>query len=242
MAMVFEKITATTRLSDTGEPVDQESGFVSVARSQAGFSLAELATVIFVLTAILGLAVLGINNSLRGIHANTAVHQVATTLREARQRAMSTNRNHQVTFVGNNQIRVQRWCTGADTAPPPAGDPGCAGAAPGAWNNLPTAVNPSLTLGNQNRFMRDVVGLVSPDGFGNNPAEPAIDFTTPGPFVFTPEGFLVQDDTALNNIANGTIYIGDQIDSNIVRAVTILGSVGRVRTWNWITTSGIWRR
>ena len=236
--MVFGKITATILSSDAGKPANRKNNFVSVARARAGFSLVELALVILVVTTVLGLAVLGTNNTLRGINANTAAHQVAATLREARQRAMSTNRNHQVTFVGNNQITVQRWCTGADmTLATP--DPGCAAA---GWNNLPAAVDPSLTLGNQNRFMRNVVGLVSPDGFGNNPAEPAIDFTTVGPFVFTPEGFLVQSAPALNNITNGTIYIGDQRDPSVVRAVTILGSVGRVRTWNWITNSGTWRR
>ena len=176
--MVFEKITATTLLSDVGKPIDRENCFVPVARSQAGFSMVELALILFAFTALGGLAVLGINSSLRGIHANTAVHQVAATLREARQRAMSTNRNHQITFDGDNQIIVRRQCTVADAdSSSPSKDPGCAAA---GWNELPAAVNPSLTLGNQNRFMRNVAGLVSPDGFGISPTA-AIDFTTVGP-------------------------------------------------------------
>ena len=235
--MVFSKIAATTSCSDAGKLGDQQNGFVTDARSQAGFSLIELALTMFVLTIIVGFAVFGIGNSLRGLNTNKAVQQVAATLRESRQRAMSMNRNHRLRFVGADQIVVERWCTDGDRTSPLAVDSNCTGLPAPDWS-VPSMANPSLTLVDQSAFTRN--GQASPEGFGSTITE-AVDFEALDNVMFTPEGSLVQE-TNPDIIVNGTIYVGHQNDTGLMRAVTVLGSVGRIRTWTWNATSSTWKR
>jgi prepilin-type N-terminal cleavage/methylation domain-containing protein len=228
---------------ETAAPA-RRRGRTPAPRRDTGFSMFELIIVMAVI-AILGfIAVPSIRNTVVGMRLNMAADRVTATLRETRELAMSKNRNHRLRFVGNNEIVVERWCTAADVAAAASRDLDCNVGSD--WNSIPAAkvvFDPSMTLPDGIEFRRTTAG--SPEGFGVSPTDP-IDFTAAVPVMFTPTGFLVSA-TNPDAIANGTIYIADTAHPNVPgRAISILGSVGRVRTWTFSTVAGagpgVWRR
>ena len=73
-----------------------------------------------------------------------------------------------------------------------------------------------------------VAGLPdTPDAFGK---ASGVDFGTAFNVKFTPDGTLVNQDGAG---ANGTVFIAVPKLATSARAVTILGSTGRVRGYKW---------
>jgi hypothetical protein len=76
-------------------------------------------------------------------------------------------------------------------------------------------------------------GAGDPDGFGH---ASSIDFTA-DPVMFTTDGTLV--DTNRSPV-NGTVFLMIPEAPATYRAVTVLGSVGRVRGYRW--TGEIWMR
>ena len=75
-------------------------------KSQSGFSLIEMLTVVLVVFIMMGVAVMLTDTTQRGYKANVARDLVVTQLRLARELATSKRRNVRVDFTPPNQLQV----------------------------------------------------------------------------------------------------------------------------------------
>lgn len=194
------------------------------SRGERGFSMIEAVVVIALILIVSAMAIMKMGPALQNARSDTALRQVVDQLRQAREYAIANRRYVQVTFQivgGVPQIQmIQR-----NNLTPGAG-----------------AVNPVLsTVPLQFPVTFNVFAAMNdtPDGYGN---AAAIEFAgvNGGP----PAGMLFQSDGELVNAAtllpiNGTVFLGVPGDQSSARAVTVLGTTGRVRGWrgnllNWI--------
>lgn len=178
---------------------------------QCGFTMWELAIVCVLLMIISAMAIVQLHPAIQQRQADGAMADVASQLRMAREMAISTRRQIQVSFVGNNQITLTRLNI----------NPGVVGG-----TIIPPPMTFRLTAGKGD----------TPDGFGN---ANAIEFEGigggPPTMMFQSDGTFV--DTA-GNLVNGTVFLGMVNEASAARAVTLVGSTGRIRMWR--NNAGAW--
>ena len=195
-------------------------------RSEQGFSLVELVTVVGITFVLASMAVMSTRSSTYASRANSAMFQVITQLRTARQIAVTQRRNVLVTFTAPNQIQLA-----VQTLP---------GEAP-ATVIAPVLLNDGVPGGNTFYLYPGLPDTPMNFGHANavnfapasgGTAGLAIMFSTSGSLVGTTgtSGFNVVGN---NNPVNASIFIGTAGQPNTVRAVTVLGSTGRVRSYSW---------
>lgn len=171
---------------------------------QRGFTMWELAIVCVLLIIISAMAIVQLHPTIQQRQADAAMVEVASQLRQAREMAVSQRRQIQVKFIGTNQVSLNRLNI----------NPAVVG---GVFIQAPMTFR--LTAGKGD----------TPDGFGNAGAivfggivggPPTMMFQSDGTFV----------DTA-GNLINGTVFLGMLNEPSAARAVTLLGSTGRIRMW-----------
>ena len=182
----------------------------SSKRSQKGFSLLEILTALAIVSIIMGMAMLNYGNILPNYKANSAMDQLLYQLRSAREKAISHRIEVQIQFVGTNQIKMTEiWNVG--TAPAP--------------------VTYSFEGGAQYVLFSGVPDIPAPYNFGNSSAiyfggvsggPPIMKFTTNGSFI-----------DGGNTIVNGAVFLGIPGRPLTARAISVLGSTGRVREYHW---------
>ena len=151
------------------------------------------------------MAGLSIIESKPTLQADGAMRGVLSQLRTARELAISERRCMRVSFIDTSAIRVIR-----EEVPGPG-----------------TTTLSTVGLESGAEFDR-VSGVPdTPDGFG---AAAAIDFGTVTTIKFSPDGMLVDQD---GNAVNGTVFIALPGVARSARAVTVLGSTGRIRGYRW---------
>ena len=196
---------------------------------QSGFSLLELLLVVAVVSVIAATSVLSIQKLLVGHRSDAAANVVTSQLRAARQLAVTRRHNVQVTFntavaapdFAPHITYVQMPITGVTETLPPA-----------VTVPLPPNINFVLQAGQPDTPMNFGNGApVFIAGVSGGP--PTMYFTTTGAF------------SASGAPINGTVFLGIANSPSSERAVTILGSTGRVRTYYWTgissTTPTGWR-
>jgi prepilin-type N-terminal cleavage/methylation domain-containing protein len=186
-------------------------------RSEQGFSLVELLIVIGVISVMTVFALPLMDNTVSSLRANAAMDQVVRMFRSARHSAISDRRITQINFIGNNQIQLSQ-------TPPNGGAP--------VVLDIPTQLE-----GGAQFIVFNTGAPIIPDTpmlFGNgapltfvNPANPgggfpATQFLSDGSFG-----------TAIGVPVNGTVFIGVPGKPYTARAVTILGTTGRIRAYHW---------
>ena len=139
------------------------------------------------------------------VKGDGAMRVVMAQLNTARELAITQRRNMRVAFVNSNQVQVTR-----EEVPGPA-----------------TTVLAQVSMEGGATFALFPNVPDTPDAFGKGGA---IDFGAAGVFKFTPDGMLVDGN---GNPLNGTVYMTIPNQAMSVRAVTILGSTGRVRAYRW---------
>ena len=177
-----------------------------------GFSMIELMvalTIIFIVSAI---SIISLRPNLQQARVDASMRQVIAVFRQAREFAIANRRYVQVSFPANNQIQV----TQLNTLTPGAG-----------------GVNPvitTVTLAPPLVFNLD--GMPdTPDAYGNGGAivfENIVNGPVGG-MVFQSDGEFLDGVTFLP--INGSIFMGMPGQQSTARAVTILGTTGRVRGW-----------
>lgn len=180
-------------------------------KPQHGFSLLEGLIAVAIIMTVMGMALINYSTILPNYKANTAMDQVLSQLRSARERAISHRIEVQVQFVGTNQMTLTEiWFVGA--APPPT----------------------TVTFEGGAKYMVFAAAPVVPDtpmGFGNNAAiyfggvnggPPIMKFTSNGAFI-----------DGGNTLVNGTVFLGMTGKPSTARAVTVLGATGRVRAYHY---------
>ncbi|HUC53905.1 MAG TPA: GspH/FimT family pseudopilin [Candidatus Cybelea sp.] len=177
-------------------------------RWQGGFSLLEILTAIAIISIILGMAILNYGSILPNFKANSAMDQLLYRLRSAREQAIAHRREVQVQFVGNNQITItELWLAG--TPPPPTTYTFEGGAQYVTFSGIPDT---PMAFGNS-----------APVYFaGASGGPPLMKFTTNGAFI-----------DGGNTLVNGTVFLGIPGRASTARAITVLGSTGRVREYHW---------
>jgi prepilin-type N-terminal cleavage/methylation domain-containing protein len=179
---------------------------------ERGFSMIELVVVVSIILIITAISITQLRPNLQNARIDAAMREVAESFRQAREFAISHRRYVQVTFPANNQVQMVQL----NTLTVGAG-----------------GVNPVLdtvTLPPPLIFTLD--GMPdTPDAFGNgNPI--VFENVVNGPvggMVFQSDGEFLDGATFLP--INGTVFMGFPGQQSTARAVTILGTTGRVRGW-----------
>ena len=172
----------------------------------------ELSVALMIILIVSAIAITTLTPNMQQARVDAEMRQVVDTFRQGREYAIRNRRYVQVTFPANNQIQL----TQLNTLTPGAG-----------------GVNPvltTLTLAPPLVFNLD--GMPdTPDAYGN---AGAIEFEgiVNGPvtgMVFQSDGEFLDGGTFLP--INGSVFMGMPGQQSTARAVTILGTTGRVRGW-----------
>jgi len=185
---------------------------VSIRKSQAGFSLAEIVVTLGVLMAGGAVAVMNISGALRGAHVETAYQNTLNQLRFARQVAIDKRTVCRVDFAAPGRISVTQAF--ADGTPVQS-----------ETVTLPADVQYTIVAGMPSP------PSAPPDNIGNGKI--AIDFdrvaggsgTT---IFFQPDGSALD---AAGRSNDGVIYIARPGELTGARAISLLGTTGRIRGW-----------
>lgn len=174
-----------------------------------GFSMVEVMISMAVMMIVMGATIIEMQPVIQQMHANAAANLILGQLRTARQLSIANRRDIQVQFIGNNEVRL--------TQQPVPGVPG----GPVVLSDL--FLNPTV-------FFMQFAGMPdTPDGFGN---AGTVDFggVVGGPPImqFQSNGTFVD----ANGIPmNGSVFIGVANIPTTARAVTVLGTTGRIRLY-----------
>lgn len=166
-----------------------------------------------VIVAIMGIisamAVVRIGAAQPFLKANGAMRVILGQVRAAHELAITQRRYMRIVFTDPNQVQIVR----EDVAP--AGT---------------TVISTTVLEGTMKYLLVSAVPD-TPDAFGNGAA---VKFTASVGAVtnmkFSPDGTLVNQD---GSTTNGSVFLAMPGVSNTARAITVLGSTGRVRAYRW---------
>lgn len=186
-----------------------------------GFSTVELVVVVSIIFIITAMAMIQLPATLRTARADNAMREVMDQLRQAREYAIANRRYVQVTFpVVAGQAEIQITQRNDLTA----------GAGP---------VNPVLsTVPIQSPMGYLVFGALpdTPDAYGNGAAVEfgGVNGGPVGGMLFQSDGELVNGGTVAAGAAtpiNGSVFLGATAQASSARAVTVMGTTGRLHGW-----------
>lgn len=190
-------------------------------KSDGGFSVIEVLIVILIIIVVSAMAIIQMKPSSGSSHADVAMHQVQDQLRQAREYAIENRRYVAITLqtVGGQaelivtQKNSQTAGAGADQV----------------LSTIPIEAPVTYCVCS----MPD-----TPDGFGNG--SPIYFERTvngpPGGMWFQSDGELV--DAVTRQPINGTVFLGIAGQPNLARAVTVMGTTGRIRVYK--STGSAW--
>lgn len=178
--------------------------YIDKTGSYSGFSLVELCVTVALIFIISGFAILGINPIQVELRADKAMYQVLDQLRDGRELAIAHLRPVQVQFLSDNQIQLVRQEI-------PSG----------------TTVLSTIELSHNYQFMQFGGIPDTGDNFGNSSP---VDFGGATSIFFIPDGTLVDGQ---GDPLNGSIFLGLEDRPETARAVTVMGSTGQVRSYQW---------
>ena len=189
-----------------------------------GFSLIEMSVVATIVFIVAGMAILQLQPSWQQSQTNAALDQVKNALRQARETAISQRRSISVQFSGTNTISLYQLVV------------------VGTTSTIATTPFLSMAVQKNVKFMTFTGLPDTPDGFGLPGGGNGIEFglVVGGPTT----GMQFQSDGTFTDgagtVINGTVFMGIANVPASARAVTVLGSTGRVRAYRG-TGSGWFR-
>jgi prepilin-type N-terminal cleavage/methylation domain-containing protein len=191
-------------------------------RSAAGFSLVEMMVVVGLAAVLTGMAVVQIGNSRPATVGDGGMRVVLGQMNQARQTAIQQRRYVRVVFTTPNLMQVViENTTSASTTAICLATPAC------------TVLTSPVLEGNVQFGL--VTGVPdTPDAFGSNAAAfngGPVAFGSATFVRFAPDGTLVNQNGVFTN---GTVFLAVPSTTLSSRAVTVLGSTGRVRGYRWI--------
>jgi prepilin-type N-terminal cleavage/methylation domain-containing protein len=183
-----------------------------MARRESGFSMVELMVSIMIILIVSAIAVTTMMPNAQQARIDAAMREVVDTFRQAREFSIANRRYVQISFPATNQIQVTQMNTLTSGA--------------GGVNPVLTTVTLAPPLVFNLDGMPD-----TPDGYGNTSAI-VFEGIANGPIggmLFQSDGELVDGTTYLP--INGSVFLGVPGQQSTARAVTVLGTTGRVRGW-----------
>jgi prepilin-type N-terminal cleavage/methylation domain-containing protein len=193
-------------------------------RRERGFTMLEMVLVIAIMMVLGGLAIIQSFGSFESYQANSAVDAVASQLRLARQLAISQRRNVQIQIATSTPLSISYTILPR----------------PGSADPAQPAVT-SIISSKQVTFMQESGVPDTPMAFGTcSGSGVCIASVAGGPafMQFTSTGQFT-DSTGVTTL-NGTIFIGVPNQVSTARAVTVMGSTGRVRPYYYIGGTTAW--
>jgi len=173
--------------------------------TQEGYSLMEMMVVVGVMGVITGIAVVTVSTSRQGLKGDGAMRVVMAQMTQARELAITQRRNMRLTFTGTSSVQIVR-----EEVPGPT---------------LTTLSSVPFEGGAQFLLVAGVPD--TPDAFGN---ATAVYFSGATEIKFGPDGTFVDQN---GNQLNGSVFLSLANMKLSARAVTIMGSTGRVRAYKW---------
>jgi prepilin-type N-terminal cleavage/methylation domain-containing protein len=173
-------------------------------RSDAGFSMVEMMTVILIIGVIAAMAMYSIVGALPNIQANNGLNVAIGVVKNGKYLAVSQRRNYQLLFAGNNQLWLRRL------------------EVPAGFTDQPV-----VTLPGGVQFLLFPGVTDTPDAYGNCAA---ICFGGTLTQTFMSNEVFVD---AAGAPLNGTIFVGIPGNQATQRAITITGATGRIRSYRW---------
>lgn len=178
--------------------------------SARGYTILELLLVVGIFCVVSAMAVLQMGTSREQMVGDAGMRVILSQMNQARELAIAQRRFMRVTFTNPNLIQIVREDTPTTT----------------------TTLSSTLMEGNV-RYMLTSGLPDTPDAFGHGSA---IDFGIVDNIKFTPDGTLVNQD---GQTTNGTVFVAIPSMVSSARAVTVLGSTGRVRGFRWF--GNVWK-
>jgi prepilin-type N-terminal cleavage/methylation domain-containing protein len=217
---------------------------------ERGFSLMEALVVVMVIAIMSAIAVPLTQTTMLNYRANLAMSQVVSTLREARQLAISKRRNVQVSFVAPNQIQISVAYFPGEVPSSQINLPGQSGGSLIGKVFLNDATN---GIANYSQFMLFASEPDTPMGFcggtcntpivlqANGAPTVSVLFTASGALVGSPYAVGSPNNASVGNNSpiNAEIFVGIPNHNHTARAITVFGATGRVRTY-YLTNSKTW--
>jgi type II secretory pathway pseudopilin PulG len=177
-----------------------------------GFTLIETLIVLLMGMILMGISIFQLRPAMQLFRSRAGTDQVKSTLRQARELAISQRRSVVIRFVGNNTIQLFQVVQPANTI----------------------ASTPFLTVPLESgaQFMTLSGQTDTPDSFGI-PGTGGIEFAgiVGGPttgMVFQSDGTFTDGS---GNPINGTVFVGSPNANSTAGAVTVLGNTGKVRRY-----------
>ena len=173
-------------------------------KSDRGFSMIETMFVTGLMGVIASIALLQMGNSRPALKGDGGMRVVLAQMNQAREQAITQRHFMRMVFTAPNQLQVVREDTPTTT----------------------TVLSTALIEGGVQYAV--ISGLPdTPDSFGMSSA---ISFGSATNVKFAPDGTLVNQD---GRTTNGGVFVAWQNIALSARAVTVLGSTGRVRGYRW---------
>lgn len=181
-----------------------------------GFTIIELCVSVSIILIISAIAIIQLTPTLKNTRSDTALREIVDQMRQAREYAIANRRYVQVSFATVNGL-AQITITQKNSLTANAGA---------------DKVLSVVPLQSPMQFTLFAAKGDTPDAFGS---AAAIEFAgvnggPPAGMYFQSDGELVAAVTYLP--INGTVFLGATADPSTARAMTVLGTTGRVRGWN----------
>lgn len=184
-------------------------------RTPRGFSLIELIIVAGILAIASTFSMLIIGPALKARDAEMASRTVSMELRRARQLSVDMRRLLRVTFTAPQTITLDAQ------APVAQG---------GAWTQVS-----QRNLPDDMGFEIDGSVIAGPEGYATSQA---VNFSGLSHVFFMPDGSAIAG-TGL--ISSGVVYIARPAEVETTRAITLFGSTGRIKEWEYVPSDGSWQ-
>ena len=195
------------------------TSFLNRVRSQRGVTLIEMLLVVCIMGVVGAMGAAQIANVRRAMQGDAAMRTVMSQFNIAREMAVTQRRMMELRFVGNNWMQIVRHEVPAGT----------------------TTLMSQAFEGSMTYRIAPSVTTDTPDGFGNSSALAFGSTTTM--VAFSSDGTLIDQ---AGNPLNGTVFLALVNIEPSQRAVTVMGSTGRVRGYRWqcnaARTTCAWKR
>lgn len=176
---------------------------------EAGFNIIEMVFTLGIMAVITGVAVVQINTTKPAMVGDSGMRVIIYYMNQAREMAITQRRNMRVVFTAPNQIDIKR-----EEVPGPT------------LTTIASVVMEGKVIYQVTTGLPD-----TPDAFGNSSATNfkvgSVDATE---IKFAPDGTLVNEN---GKLMNGSVFVAFPSQSLSSRAVTVMGSTGRVRGYRW---------
>ena len=186
--------------------------FLNRPASERGFTLLEMMVSVSIMAIVGSMATASMMGTRKSFQGDGAMRLVMAQFNIARETAITQRRNIELQFVGGNWVRMIRH------------------EAPG----ITTTVLTSVALESGATFSQVTGAGDTLDGFGTGTGQGVV-FGLATSIQFTTDGTLIDGN---GNPLNGTIFLAIANQPESARAVTVLGSTGRVRGYKWTPASG----